>query len=263
VSFAAVLLAAAAFLALAMAGAWAVQRATGNSGWIDAVWSYATAAAGVFLALVPLDGPPGWRQWVVAGVVAAWGLRLGTHIARRSAASHDDPRYAALRRDWGDGFSRRLFWFLQIQAACGFVLAVSAMAAARYPADGVRAADVVALGILVAALVGEAVADAQLRRFRADPANRGKVCTDGLWGWSRHPNYFFEWLFWCAWPVMALGTGFGLVAFAGPVLMYWLLVHASGIPPLEAVMLASRGDAYRAYQARVSPFFPLPPKRAP
>jgi steroid 5-alpha reductase family enzyme len=90
----------AAFLSLAMAGAWAVQRATGNSGWVDSVWSYATGAACATAALAPLDGlPPSWRQWAVAALVAAWGLRLGTHIARRSAGAHDDPRYAAFRQE--------------------------------------------------------------------------------------------------------------------------------------------------------------------
>jgi len=254
---------AAAFLSLAMAAAWAVQRATGNSGWIDAIWSFATGGAAAALALAPLGAPAGWRQWAVAAVVAAWGLRLGLHIARRSAQGHDDPRYAALRTEWGPAFGWRLFLFLQIQAACGFVLALSAMAAAGHPAPGVRLADGLALLVLLVALGGEALADAQLRRFRADPANRGRVCEAGLWAWSRHPNYFFEWLFWCAFPVMAAGYAFGWVALGGPVLMYWLLVHASGIPPLEAVMLASRGEAYRAYQARVSAFFPRPPKVAP
>ena len=253
----------AAWMAVAMAGAWAVQRATGNSGWVDATWSWATGAAGVAVALVPLDGAaPGWRQWLVAGVMAAWALRLGTHIAQRAANGHEDPRYAAFRRDWGAGFQARMFRFLQIQAGAGFLLVLSVFAAARHPAPDLRIADVIAVAIMAAAVLGEAVADAQLRRFRADPANRGLVCEAGLWAWSRHPNYFFEWLLWCAWPVMAWGVGWPGMALSlvAPALMYWLLVHASGIPPLEAVMLASRGEAFRDYQRRVPAFFPWPPK---
>jgi len=254
----------AAGLAAAMAGAWVVQRVTGNSGWIDAIWSYATGAAGVAAALVPVEGDATtWRQVVVAAVIAAWGLRLGTHIALRSAHSAEDPRYAAFRGEWGADFQPRLFRFLQVQALAAFVLVLAVLVTARNPAPGLRLADAVALLVVVVAVLGEAVADWQLRRFRANPANRGRVCEAGLWAWSRHPNYFFEWLFWVAWPIMAISGGWpwGWVALAGPVLMYWLLVHASGIPPLEAVMLASRGDAYRDYQARVSAFFPRPPRR--
>lgn len=250
----------AAWLAVSMAGAWAVQRITGNSGWVDACWSYATGAAGVAVAL---GGPEiGWRHWVVAGLMAAWGLRLGTHIARRAAQGHEDPRYGAYRRDWGDGFQLRMFRFLQLQAFAGFLLVLSVLAAVSHPGGAFRLVDGLALLILLAAVVGESVADAQLRRFRADPANRGQVCEAGLWAWSRHPNYFFEWLLWCAWPVMALGAGWGWMGLSlvAPVWMYWLLVHVSGIPPLETVMLASRGDAYRDYQRRVPAFFPRRPR---
>jgi len=251
----------AAGLSAAMALAWLAQRLTGNSGWVDAAWSYATGAAGVAVALVPLGGAaPGWREWLVAAVMAAWGLRLGTHIALRAAAGHEDPRYAALQREWGAAAPSRMFRFLQVQAVAGFLPVLSVLAAARGPEAGFRVVDGLALLVVAVAVAGEAVADGQLRRFRADPANRGRVCEAGLWGWSRHPNYFFEWLFWCAWPVMAAGAGWGWMALAliAPVWMYWLLVHVSGIPPLEAAMVASRGERYRDYQRRVSAFVPWP-----
>ena len=118
------------------------------------------------------------------------------------------------------------------------------------------------MSVLVVAILGEAIADAQLRRFRAVPANRDRICDVGLWKWSRHPNYFFEWLGWLAYPIIAIDlTGaypWGWVALAGPICMYWLLVHVSGIPPLEAHMRARHGERYRAYQARTSAFFPIP-----
>ena len=106
--------------------------------------------------------------------------------------------------------------------------------------------------------------DEQLRRFRDDPANKGKICDAGLWKWSRHPNYFFEWLGWLAYPVLAIDLGghdpWGYVALAAPLCMYWLLVYVSGIPPLEEHMLAKRGDAFRKYQMTTNVFFPGPPK---
>ena len=105
------------------------------------------------------------------------------------------------------------------------------------------------------------MADRQLAAFKARPDSHGKVCDAGLWAWSRHPNYFFEWLVWCACPCFAVSAAWpwGWAALLAPAMMYWLLVHVSGIPPLEAAMLRSRGPAYRAYQQRVAAFFPRPP----
>jgi steroid 5-alpha reductase family enzyme len=254
-------------LSAAMALAWVVQRVTRNAGWVDAVWSFATGAAGAAAALIPLGGhPPTARAWLAAGLIGLWSARLGLHIARRSAgAAHEDPRYAQFRADWGAMFEPRLFAFLQIQAACSLVLAVSVMVAARNPAPALAWSDIAAALVSLAAIAGEGLADEQLRRFKAAPANKGRVCDTGLWAWSRHPNYFFEWLGWLAWPVMAVGPiggwRLGWIALAAPVLMFWLLRFASGVPPLEAAMLKSRGEAFADYQARTSAFFPRPPRR--
>jgi steroid 5-alpha reductase family enzyme len=121
---------------------------------------------------------------------------------------------------------------------------------------------VLGIAILIGAVIGEAVADWQLRRFGAVPANRHAVCDVGLWAWSRHPNYFFEWLAWIAYPIIAIDPAgynpYGWIALAAPTLMYWVLVHVSGIPPLERHMLRSRGDAFRGYQCRTRAFFPWP-----
>ncbi len=257
----------AALLSIAMAVAWAIARQPGQSGWTDAIWSFAIGGAGVIAALVPIGGAPSVRQWVVAALVAAWSLRLGLHIAVRSSKHGDDPRYAALRREWGDSFDKQLFLFLQIQAAAALLLVVSIMLAARNPAQGLVWSDVAGALILVISVLGEGLADQQLTRFRQDPANKGAVCDTGLWALSRHPNYFFEWLSWVAYAVIAIGPGgaFGWswMALSGPAFMYLLLVHVSGIPPLEAHMLRSRGDKFRAYQGRVRAFFPFPKSPMP
>ncbi len=248
----------------AMGVAWSVAIRTGKSGWVDATWSLATGTIGFAAALVPISGDPfpTLRAWIVAGLAAIWGLRLGLHIVARTRKGGDDPRYAELRKEWGSDFRRRLFWFLQIQAAAGFVLVIAIAAAAHNPAPDLRAGDWLGIAVLIVSLWGEAVADRQLRRFGSDPANKGRVCDVGLWGVSRHPNYFFEWLGWVAYPLIAIDlTGnywWGWVALAAPAMMYWLLVHVSGIPPLEAHMLKSRGDRFRAYQARVNAFWPGP-----
>ena len=252
-------------LSLTMAGAWLVQRRTGQSGWIDTIWSIASGVAGAALALANLDVVNPARAILVARLALAWGLRLGLYIGMRTWGRGEDPRYADLARQWGATFPARLFWFLQIQAVCAFVLAACVYAAARNPAPFPGIVDGLGLLVFMAAIAGETIADRQLAAFRANPANKGRVCDVGLWGWSRHPNYFFEWLTWIAFALIALNPfgawPWGFVALLGPLQMYWLLAHASGVPPLEAHMLKSRGAAFADYQARVSVFFPAPPRK--
>ena len=257
------LLAIALSLAVLMAFAWVVQQRTGNSGWVDTTWTFAVGLVGAGSALWPAAGEgASARQWLVAGLVAVWSLRLGTHIAIRTVGITDDPRYAAFAAEWGLNAPRRMFIFLQNQALGSVPLVFAIFVAAHVPVSALRIQDVLGATILLIGIAGEALADAQLRRFRHDPGNHGKVCDAGLWRWSRHPNYFFEWLGWLAYPVIGLSAGYpwGWASLLAPIFMYWILVHVTGIPPLEAQMLRSRGARYRAYQSRTSMFFPLPPR---
>lgn len=245
-------------LSAAMAIAWQVILRTGNSGFADVFWSYSIGIAGLVAALAPIgETAPGLRNWIVAGLVAVWSLRLGTHILRRTLKGSDDPRYAQLRKEWGDNYRQQLLLFLQIQALAGFILALSVMAAAHNPAP-FGWLDVLGILVAIMAIGIEAMSDAQLSRFKADKANHGKVCDTGLWGLSRHPNYVGEVLYWVAFPLLAIGYGYGWFALAAPVMMYWLLVHVSGIPPLEAHMQRSRPEAFADYQRRVRAFWPIP-----
>ena len=256
-------------LALIMSGAWLAWRGTGNSGWIDTTWTFGLGAVGVAGAFTPTltSGSVTARQLLVAALVALWSLRLGLHIARRTAGIKDDPRYGKMVAEWGADASRQMFFLAQKQALVSVPLGLSMVLAAWNPLPGLRLQDLIGALVLIVAIVGEGLADAQLRRFRADPANRGRICDAGLWGWSRHPNYFFEWLGWLAYPLLAIDFGggyrdypWGFVALAGAACMYGLLVHVSGIPPLEAHMLERRRDEFRAYQARTNAFFPAPPR---
>lgn len=251
-------------MSVIMTGAWLVWRRTRNSGWVDTVWTFGLGATGIAAACAAwLMSGAATRPALVAVLIVAWSLRLGLHIAQRTAGITDDPRYAALVRGWGADAERQMFWLLQKQALVSIPLALAMLLAAWNPAPGLRAQDFAGALVLVIAILGEAIADTQLRRFKSDPANKDKVCDRGLWAWSRHPNYFFEWFGWLAYPLIAIDlTGaypFGFVALAGPACMYWLLVHVSGIPPLEAHMLEKRPDAFRAYRARTNAFFPAPP----
>lgn len=253
-------------LMAAMGVAWLVQRLTDNVGWVDVVWSVSTGVAGCIAALAaPGAGTmPTSRQLVVAVLAAIWALGLAAHLAARVSRSTEDARYRVLRETWAPHFQGRLFWFLEIQAGASALLVVSILLAAHNPAPLGRPLDLAGIILLIVAIAGERLADRQLVRFKALPHAHDAVCDVGLWRWSRHPNYFFEWLAWLAYPFFAVdfdGTyPWGWLAFIGPILMYLLLVHVSGIPPLEQHMRRSRGAAYAAYQQRTSAFFPWPPR---
>ena len=255
-------------LSVTMVVAWYVALRTDRSGWIDAIWSFAVGIFGALAALLVSTGDSSvHRQWLVAILALAWSLRLAHHIANRTARSgQDDPRYRQLKEQWGSSFRARLFWFLQVQAAAAFLLVLSIMVAAHNPAFAFGSNDWAGVMLMLLAVGGEATADRQLKAFRADPANKGRVCDVGLWHLSRHPNYFFEWLAWLSYVVIGFDPSgryaWGWITLAGPFLMYWLLVHVSGIPPLEAHMLRSRGEPFRRYQTRVNAFWPGPPKVA-
>ena len=248
--------------------AWITQRATRNVGWVDVFWTFGTGLAGAGLALAPLNGAsPSARQILVAALALIWALRLGLYVALRVASSPEDRRYAELREDWGAAFQTRLFGFLLLQAPVGLLLAAAIMLAARNPSPGLGLGDVAGAAILAIAILGEGLADEQMRRFKADPSSHGRICDQGLWAWSRHPNYFFEWFGWLAYPVIAWPMGavypWGWAAWIAPALMYLVLDKGTGVPPLEAHMLKSRGQAFADYQGRVARFFPAPPRTRP
>lgn len=247
---------------VALTAAWWIVRRTGDGGWTDVIWALSVGLIGAGTALSPAAEASPVRQTLVAVLISLWAFRLGGYLAvRTTQASVPDPRYEDFKRSWG-GWGLKAWGFLMVQAATVVVLVVSVRAAAVGAKGALDWRDGLAALIVLVAVAGEAVADRQMAVFRRDPTNRGKVADHGLWGWSRHPNYFFEWTVWLAWPVMAFDPGVAaswLTASAG-VLMWWLLNHVSGVPMLEAQMLKSRPEAYRRYQARVSRFLPLPPR---
>lgn len=253
-----------AALSVVMTIAWLIWRGTKNSGWVDATWTFGLGLVGLLAALLPLTHPMDWRSALVAAMAAIWSLRLGLHIASRTSGITDDPRYAKLIAGWGPDASRQMFGLLQKQALVSVPLALAMWLAAANPLPLPFAQASIAIVIFAIAVVGEALADQQLRSFRLQPGDKGKVCDTGLWRWSRHPNYFFEWLGWLSYPLLAIDVSgnypVALLAFAAPLCMYWLLVHVSGIPPLEEHMLAQRGETFRRYQMKTNAFFPGPPR---
>ena len=252
-----------AVMTAVMLCAWGYGSARKNGGWTDVFWTFGSGAALAGAALFPLEpgAAPSARQWLVAGLAGLWAFRLGGYLAPRVASQGEDPRYAQFRADWGKAYARNMLFVTLPQAPATALLALSVVIAARTPGAGLALRDLLAVALMLLAVGGEGVADTQMKQFKADPANHGKVADIGLWGWSRHPNYFFEWLGWLAYPLIGLDLARPItwLSVSAPVVMYLLLTRVSGIPPLEAAQLRSKGEAYRAYQARVSAFFPLPP----
>ena len=134
------------------------------------------------------------------------------------------------------------------------------MLASADPYPALRPVETAAIGLWVLAFAGEASADRQLARCKADPSMRGRTCRTGWWRYSRHPNYFFEWAMWVAYGAFAIGAPFGVLALTCPVAMLYLLLRVTGIPATEAQAIRSRGDEYRRYRQTTSMFVPLPPR---
>lgn len=250
-----------AFVVVEMTITWMVAVRLRNFGIVDAVWSLGFAPIAVLYLLGRKDQPE--QSVVFVLMVIVWSLRLGIHLARRIAKHHphEDVRYAKLRAEWGANADRKMFWFFQLQGALQVLLSLPFLFACARPLDPrvPLSSDLFALiaaALWLTGLLGESLADRQLARFRADPANKGQVCQTGLWNYSRHPNYFFEWLVWVGYAVFALGSPWGWLGIIAPVLMLHFLLNVTGIPMTEELSLKSKGDAYREYQRTTSAFVP-------
>lgn len=233
--------------------AWGRQQYSKNAGWVDVIWAFGVALTGLYYAAT------GTGEWplrlTIALIYGCWFTRLGMHLWRRVQGEPEDGRYAYLR-DWaGDraGWVFLLFYLMQASWVLIFslpALLLSEQAMPPWPAW------LAAILVVVLAWIGEAVADQQLAEFKKNPDNRGRTCRKGLWGYSRHPNYFFEWCHWFAYPLLGWGTASGLWLCLAPVVMFIFLYFVTGIPFTERQALRSRGEDYREYQRNTSMFIP-------
>jgi steroid 5-alpha reductase family enzyme len=240
-----------------MAITWAVAVRIDNAGIVDVVWTFSVGLLGA--AFASLGTGDLSRRWIIAVPVLGWSLRLGLHVLLRVLHEPEDGRYRELKAKAGEKASRTLFWFFQAQAF-GAALFSMPMLLASTNEQPLGLLDYLALGVWLFSIGGESLSDRQLKRFKADPQNRGKVCNVGLWRYSRHPNYFFEWLHWWAYALFAVGAPWGWLSIIAPLSMLYFLLYVTGIPPTEAQSLRSRGEAYRDYQRTTSAFFPWFPK---
>jgi steroid 5-alpha reductase family enzyme len=243
--------------------AFRICRRFDNYGFVDVVWSYAFGLVAVIYSVVGTGWPT--RRVLLAVLVGAWSLRLGSHLLRRLAKHHpaEDPRYAAMRQRWTGEVERRMSIFFQQQAASVVVLGLPFLLIAANPRPELAWVEWIALGLWAVAVIGEAVADAQLAAFKRLPQSRGAVCTRGLWRYSRHPNYFFEWLIWVSYAVFALSAPWGWIGLIAPASILYLLLRVTGIPLTEQQSIRSKGAAYLRYQQTTSAFVPWFPRQGP
>jgi steroid 5-alpha reductase family enzyme len=250
-----------AVVATAVAGAavfllaWARQWRTRDATSVDLLWTLGIALAATFHAAVAGGWPE--RRALLVALVWIWAGRLIAHLWKRVGRG-EDGRYAELRRKAGPRAPLVFLAVYLVQAALVVALGLAFVPLARATEAGWRVSDALALALFVVALAGESAADRQLQRWRDQPANRGRTCRAGLWRLSRHPNYFFEWLHWCAYPLLGLGLPHGAWLWLAPAGMFLLMRFVTGVPPAEAQALRSRGEDYRAYQRETNAFFPFP-----
>lgn len=246
--------------AVAMAVFWALQVRIRDASHVDVAWAVLIACAALAYAVLA-DGDVAHR--VLAAVLASiWGWRLGLYLLfNRVLGKEEDGRYQALREKWGENASRNFFLFFQFQAALVVFFSLPYALISLDPADGLGLVEWAGAAVWAIGNVGVITSDWQLARWRADPANKGKTARHGLWSWSRHPNYFFEFVTWLGVALVAIAAPWGWVSWAVPAVLLYFLFRLTGIPATEAQALRSRSD-YAEYQRTTSTFVPLPPKRA-
>ena len=242
-----------------MALLWLAQVRIGNASHVDVAWAALVACAAVAYAALA-EGDAGHR--VLAALLASlWGFRLaGYLLVNRVLGKEEDGRYRALREKWGERANRRFFWFFQLQAAFVVFFSLPFALVALDDASGLGVLEWLGVGVWAVGNAGTIVADLELARWRANPANAGRTARAGLWSWSRHPNYFFELVQWCGVALVASAAPWGWVSWIVPAGLLFLLFRVTGIPATEAQALRSRAD-YAEYRRTTSVFVPMPPRR--
>lgn len=241
---------------IALVITWLAALALKNFGIVDAVWSFLFAPVAALYASLGTGNTN--RRLLVVGMVAIWSIRLGSYLTRRIQREHpkEDRRYAALRAEWGVRANSRMLAFYLLQGLVIIVLSLPYLLPVFNTDSAFHPLEYLGIGIFLTGLIGESLSDLQLARFKAAKHPSNAVCEVGLWRYSRHPNYFFEWMIWVGFATVALPSPAGWLGLIAPVLMFHFLVNVTGIPMAEELSVVRKGDAYRRYQHSTSRFIP-------
>lgn len=232
--------------------AWLWQAHTKNTDIVDITWALLIVICG--LVYVGLAEGSGFHRYIVLLIPIGWYARLAWHLIDRYQVEHEDGRYQQLRAHWSDNTQAKLFGFFMFQALLAFAFSypVSIIVSTSHSFDMF---DGVGIAIAILSFIGVTLSDYQLRQFKRRKDSKGKVCNIGLWRYSRHPNYFFEWTHWFAYPLIGWHAEQGWLLFIYPILMLLFLLKLTGIPFNEEQNIRSKGDAYREYQKQTNKFF--------
>ena len=241
-------------LLLAAALTWVVSAMKRNVTIVDTLWSLLfVMAAAVYVASA---AQPSVRAWLVLGLVSVWGVRLAAYLAWRNRGHEEDRRYQAIRRRNEPHFTLKSLWLIfGFQAVLAWIISLP-LAGAIAGDTPLGPLDWLGLALWAVGLYFEAAGDWQLARFKADPANAGRVMDGGLWRYTRHPNYFGDFCVWWGYYLLALSAG-AWWSIAGPLIMSFLLLRFSGVRLLERD-IGERRPAYAEYVRRTNAFFPGP-----
>jgi steroid 5-alpha reductase family enzyme len=233
---------------------WAVTEWLENSSLVDAAWSLTILALSLHFAAQPEGFIP--RDVLTAALAAFWAIRLSVFIFMRNHGKGEDPRYADLKTKWGEKRKLKMLQFFWAQGAAAVLFTIPFILTGVNSAHTIHPLEWSGALLVFIAVLGETSADLSLACFKKNPANRGKTCRAGLWNYSRHPNYFFEWLVWVGFALLATPSPLGAFAWLCPAAMLHFLLNVTGIPKTEEQALKSRGEDYREYQKTTSKFIP-------
>lgn len=245
-----------AAVSIVMIVIWLWAKKINNAGIVDIFWAYNFPV--IALVYYFLGTGNETRKLLVLLMVCVWGIRLGSYLFVRVLGHihEEDGRYKQLRIDWAPNPNTKFFWFFQAQAVSNVFLSIPFLFAVINPTPELTLLEKLSALLWLIAISGEAIADRQLQVFKKNPDNKEKVCDAGLWRYSRHPNYFFEWLIWVSYFLFACSSPYGWISVICPITILFLLFKVTGIPLTEEQAIRSKGEAYKKYQQTTSVFVP-------
>ena len=243
-----------------MLSTWVLSIILKNASIVDIVWGLGFVMV-AWVVRLSTDANNA-RQWLLVAMVTVWGLRLAGYLFWRNHGNGEDFRYRAMRKHYGPRFGLiSLVTVFALQGALMFVVSLSVQLGQADATPNIGVIAYIGVALWLVGLFFEAVGDAQLARFKSDPANQGMVMRTGLWRYTRHPNYFGDSCVWWGIGLVAAETGSAAWGLIGSLVMTILVRRVSGVPMLEKTM-GKRRPGYAEYVATTSPFFPRPPKKA-
>jgi steroid 5-alpha reductase family enzyme len=233
-------------------------RAIKNNGIVDIFWAYNFLVIAIIIWLMAVGFEP--RKNLVCGLAALWSLRLGLYLTGRvgSHLKEEEGRYKKLREEWNE---TKFFFFFQMQAFSNVMLSIPFFVIALNPEPQMSIMEYIGAGMWLLCIIGEGISDRQLKQFKKDNSNKGKVCQYGLWNYSRHPNYFFQFMIWVSVFIFALPSPYGWISIICPLSIGYLIFKVTGIPMTEEQAVRSKGELYKEYQRTTSAFVPWFKKR--